>query len=107
MVKDVSRTGEFSGFSPGRPDLCCSHVRSVCSLRPWGDVMSIRNYAAYLKPVALAAAFAASAVGAVSAADMMPVKAAPPPPFFLVNDTWVSFTWYPKATDPGVSGNNI
>jgi hypothetical protein len=24
-----------------------------------------------------------------------------------VNDTWVSFTWYPTATDPGVSLNNI
>jgi hypothetical protein len=69
--------------------------------------MSIRNYAAYLKPAAIAAALAVPAVGAASAADMMPVKAAAPAPFFLVNDTWVSFTWYPKATDPGVSGNNL
>jgi hypothetical protein len=37
----------------------------------------------------------------------MPVKAPPPPkpaPFFFVNDTSVSFTWYFDATDPGVSG---
>jgi hypothetical protein len=66
-----------------------------------------RRYAAYLKPAALAAAVAMSAAGAAVAADM-PVKAAPAPaPFFLVNDTWVSFTWYPTATDPGVSLNNI
>jgi hypothetical protein len=69
--------------------------------------MSIRNYAAYLKPAALAAAFAVCTVGTAAAADMMPVKAAAPAPFFLVNDTWVSFTWYPRATDPGVSGGNI
>jgi hypothetical protein len=70
--------------------------------------MSIRSYAACLMPVALSAALATSAVGAASAANM-PVEAAPsaPAPFFLVNDTWVSFTWYPAATDPGISLNNI
>jgi hypothetical protein len=68
--------------------------------------MSIKSFARFLKPAALAAALAVTAVGAASAADM-PAKAAAPAPFFLVNDTWVSFTWYPHATDPGVSGNNI
>src|SRR5271155_947105 len=67
--------------------------------------MSIRNYAVYLRPAALAVALAASAVGSASAADM-PVKAAAPPPFFLVNDTSVTFTWYPSATDPGVAGGS-
>jgi hypothetical protein len=41
-----------------------------------------------------------------AAAADMPVKASPPPPFFLVNDTSVTFTWYPSATDPGVSGSS-
>ena len=39
----------------------------------------------------------------------MPVKAVPPPkpvPFFFVNDTSVSATWYFNATDPGVSGGS-
>jgi hypothetical protein len=67
--------------------------------------MSTKNHARYLKPAALASAVAVSAVGAAFAADM-PTKSAAPAPFFLVNDTWVSFTWYPHATDPGVSGNN-
>jgi len=38
----------------------------------------------------------------------MPVKAPPaakPVPFFFVNDTSVSFTWFPNATNPGVSGS--
>jgi hypothetical protein len=72
-----------------------------------GGPMSIRDYATHLKPAALAAALAVSAVGAASAADM-PVKApAPAPaPFFLVNDNSVTFTWYPSATDPGVSGGS-
>jgi hypothetical protein len=65
--------------------------------------MSIRDYAFYLKPAALAAALAATAVGAAAAADM-PAKAVAPPPFFLVNDTSVTFTWYPRGTDPGVAG---
>jgi hypothetical protein len=61
-----------------------------------------------LKKVALAAAFAVSAGSVAFAADM-PVKAAPkkaaPPPFFLVNDNAVSFTYFPNATDPGVPGS--
>lgn len=39
----------------------------------------------------------------------MPVKAPPPaptPPFFFVNDTSISFTYFADATDPGVSGNS-
>jgi len=31
---------------------------------------------------------------------------AAPAPFFIVNDTSVSFTWYANATDPGVSGGS-
>jgi hypothetical protein len=44
--------------------------------------------------------------GAYAQAADMPVKAPPPKPvpFFFVNDTSVSFTWYFNATDPGVSG---
>jgi hypothetical protein len=44
--------------------------------------------------------------GACAQAADMPVKAPPPKPvpFFFVNDTSVSFTWYFNATDPGVSG---
>jgi hypothetical protein len=57
------------------------------------------------KSVALAAALAAGTVGYAHAADM-PVKAAPAPPFFFVNDTSVSFTYFPGATDPGVSGGS-
>jgi hypothetical protein len=69
--------------------------------------MSIRINSVLAKPLALAFAFAATTAlaGAAFAADMsMPVKAPPikDVPFFLVNDTSVSFTWYPNATDPGV-----
>jgi hypothetical protein len=69
-----------------------------------GGPMSIRNYAAYLKSAAVAATFAATAVGAASAADMMPVKAPAPVPWLLVNDNSVSFTYFPGSTDPGVFG---
>ena len=51
---------------------------------------------------------AGSAGGYAYAADM-PVKAPPPPkpvPFFFVNDTSVSATWYFNSTDPGVSGGS-
>jgi hypothetical protein len=58
----------------------------------------------------MAVALAATTLaGAAFAADMtMPLKAPPPvvAPFFLVNDTSVSFTWYPNATDPGVCAGN-
>jgi hypothetical protein len=53
------------------------------------------------------AATAAAAMGQAHAADM-PVKAKPVPavPFFFVNDTSISFTYFPDATDPGVSGGS-
>jgi hypothetical protein len=58
---------------------------------------------------ALAVAFAVTTLaGSAFAADMV-VKAAPapaPPPFFIVNDTSVSFTWYLNATNPGVAGSS-
>jgi hypothetical protein len=60
------------------------------------------------KSAVLAAAVSVAAIGYANAADM-PVKAPPPtpaPPFFIVNDTSVSFTYYPNATDPGVSGGS-
>jgi hypothetical protein len=60
------------------------------------------------KSVVLAAAVSVAAIGYASAADM-PVKAPPPPPappFFLVNDTSVSFTYYANSTDPGVAGSS-
>jgi hypothetical protein len=59
------------------------------------------------KSVALAALVSVSAGGFALAADM-PIKAPPPPkavPFFFVNDTSVSGTWFFNATDPGVSGS--
>lgn len=59
------------------------------------------------KSVVLAAIAAAAAVGCAHAADLVPVKAPlKPVPFFLVNDTSVSFTWFPSATDPGVAGGS-
>jgi hypothetical protein len=60
------------------------------------------------RSVVLAAAMSAAALGYANAADM-PIKApppVPPVPFFIVNDTSVSFTYYPNATDPGVSGGS-
>ncbi|HTV37961.1 MAG TPA: hypothetical protein VMF12_16130 [Xanthobacteraceae bacterium] len=60
-----------------------------------------------VKSVALAALIAGGAAGIANAADM-PLKAVPlkPVPFFFVNDTSVSFTWYPASTDPGVAGSS-
>jgi len=64
---------------------------------------------------ALAIAFAAAAGFAADVPANAPPAAAPaanippppaPAPFFLVNDTSVSFTWYPSATDPGVAGGS-
>ncbi len=64
--------------------------------------MSIRKKSV-LATTALALAFAAG--GAAYAADLVLPTKAPPKvePFFLVNDTSVTFTWYPDATDPGVT----
>ena len=61
-----------------------------------------------LKKVALAAAFAVSA-GSVALAADMPIKAPPKVkevPFFFVNDTSISGTYFFRSTDPGVSGNS-
>jgi hypothetical protein len=58
-----------------------------------------------LKKVALAAALAVSA-GSVALAADMPIKAPPKVkevPFFFVNDTSISGTYFFRATDPGVS----
>ena len=60
------------------------------------------------KSALLAAAVSVVAIGYANAADM-PLKAPPPtptPPFFIVNDTSISFTYFPNATDPGVSGSS-
>ncbi len=68
--------------------------------------MNNRGTKRHAKSVALAAALAVGTMGYAHAADM-PVKAPPPaPPFFFVNDTSVSFTYFPDAKDPGVSGNS-
>jgi hypothetical protein len=71
-------------------------------------VMNGRGFKMNAKSVVLAASVAACASGYAFAADI-PIKAPPPPkpvPFFFVNDTSVSFTWYFNATDPGVSGSS-
>jgi hypothetical protein len=55
------------------------------------------------------AAFVTAAAGASAYAADLPMKSPPPPkpvPFFFVNDTSVSFTYFPSATDPGVAGNS-
>lgn len=58
----------------------------------------------------LALGFAATIAAAVQYAHAaeMPVKAkpVPPVPFFSVNDTSISFTYFPDATDPGVAGGS-
>jgi len=73
-----------------------------------GTVVSDKSFKSNSKAAALAVLMATAAVGYAVAADM-PVKNPPPPkpvPFFLVNDTSVSFTWYFNATDPGISGGS-
>jgi hypothetical protein len=59
------------------------------------------------KSALLAALLVAGGGGYALAADM-PVKAkpVPAPPFFFVNDTSISFVYYPWSTDPGVSGGS-
>jgi hypothetical protein len=61
-----------------------------------------------LKKVALATALAVSA-GSVALAADMPIKAPPKVkevPFFFVNDTSISGTYFFRSTDPGVSGGS-
>jgi hypothetical protein len=67
--------------------------------------MSNRGTKSHVRSALLATAVAIGTMGYAHAADM-PVKAVPAVPFFFVNDTSVSFTWFPKATDPGVSGGS-
>jgi len=73
-----------------------------------GAVVKAQSLKSTAKAVALAALIAAAAGGYARAADM-PVKAPPPAkpvPFFFVNDTSVSFTYYFDWTDPGVAGSS-
>jgi len=67
--------------------------------------MNNKGTKGHAKLVALAAALAAGTVGYAHAADM-PAKAVPAVPFFFVNDTSVSSTYFFNATDPGVSGGS-
>ena len=73
-----------------------------------GTKMKCRRLKRNAKSAVAVCALLTTTVGYAYAADM-PVKAPPPVPavpFFFVNDTSVSFTWYPRATDPGVSGGS-
>jgi hypothetical protein len=57
----------------------------------------------------LLATTAALAPASFAAAADMPLKApepAPPPPFFLVNDTSISYTYYARATNAGLPGSS-
>ncbi len=74
----------------------------------WQGAIMTKNSKSSAKAAAFAALLAVSAGGYAQAADM-PVKAPPaakPVPFFFVNDTSVSFTYFFQATDPGVAGNS-
>jgi hypothetical protein len=74
----------------------------------WQGAIMNKTLKSSAKAAAFAALLAVSAGGYAHAADM-PVKAPPPAkpvPFFFVNDTSVSFTYFFQATDPGVSGSS-
>lgn len=60
-----------------------------------------------IKTALVTAAAVGAAMNCAYAADM-PMKAKPvaPVPFFVVNDTSVSFTYFPNSTDPGVAGGS-
>jgi len=73
-----------------------------------GAVVKENSLKSISKTIAFAALVAAAAGGSALASDL-PMKAPPPPkavPFFFVNDTSVSFTWYFNSTDPGVAGSS-
>ena len=73
-----------------------------------GAIMTDKRLKSYAKAAAFSVLIAGAASGYAFAADM-PVKAPPaakPVPFFFVNDTSVSATWFFNATDPGVSGGS-
>jgi hypothetical protein len=70
-----------------------------------GAVVNAKSFKSTAKAIALAFALSASAGTFALAADMpvkAPPKPAPAPPFFFVNDTSVSFTYYFDWTDPGI-----
>jgi hypothetical protein len=72
-----------------------------------GAIVKEKSYKMIAKAIVLAAVISAS-VGVYAQAADMPAKAPPPPkpvPFFIVNDTAVSFSWFPTATNPGISGS--
>jgi hypothetical protein len=74
----------------------------------WQGAIMTKNLKSSAKAAAFAALLAVSAGSYAHAADM-PVKAPPaakPVPFFFVNDTSVSFTYFFQATDPGVAGSS-
>ena len=71
--------------------------------------MSIRSSSLSASTALAIAVATITSAGSALAADM-PAKApsAPAPaPFFLVNDTSISFTWFPSATDPGVGDGPV
>jgi hypothetical protein len=72
-----------------------------------GAVVNNKVMKSIVKSAISAAVLAIAAGGYAYAADM-PIKNPPPPkpvPFFFVNDTSVSFTYFFNATDPGISGS--
>jgi hypothetical protein len=78
------------------------------TMKRQGAVVKMNSLKSMAKAGAFAAFLAAAAGGSAYAADL-PMKSPPPPkpvPFFFVNDTSVSFTWFPNATDPGVAGGS-
>jgi len=72
-----------------------------------GAIVNEKSFKMRAKSIVLAATMAVATGGLAHAADMAvkSPKPAPVVPFFFVNDTSVSFTYYFKATDPGVSGS--
>jgi len=73
-----------------------------------GAIVKENSLRSMAKAFAFAAFVAAAAGGSAYAADL-PMKAPPPPkpvPFFFVNDTSVSFTYFFDYLDPGVSGSS-
>jgi len=105
MPKELPKPAQFSG-------LCGHRLVNVIAptdafhfhfSTPWGLHMTIRGNIMNAKPLALAALFAAAAIGQASAADL-PLKAPPPPPvapFFFVNDNSISYHYEFDATNPG------
>lgn len=73
-----------------------------------GAIVKDKSFKQNAKAVLLAAALTVSAGGLASAADMAvkSPKPAPAPPFFFVNDTSVSFTYFFDYLDPGVAGSS-